>query len=51
MNKERFLEKLEKLIEETNLDHKKAKSDREWIFTLGQKKILAKVVDIIRDCK
>lgn len=50
MNQERFLEKLEKLIEETNLDHKKAKSDRERIFTLGQQQVLKKVVDLIKEC-
>ena len=51
MNKERFLEKLEKLVEQTNHDHKVAKSDREWIFTLGQQQVLQKVVDIIRECE
>lgn len=51
MNKERFLEKLEKLIEETNLDHKTAKSDRQWIFTLGQQQVLNKVVDLVKECE
>lgn len=50
MNQKRFLEKLEKLVEETNLDHKRAKSDREWIFTLGQQQVLKKVVDLIKEC-
>lgn len=50
MNKERFLEKLETLVAETNLDHKRAKSDREWIFTLGQQQVLQKVVDLVQEC-
>ena len=49
MYKERFLEKLEKLIEETNLDHKCAKSEKEWIYTKGQQEVLKKVVDLITD--
>lgn len=50
MNQKRFLEKLKKLVEDTNLDHKQAKSDREWIFTLGQQQVLNKVVDLVQEC-
>lgn len=50
MNKENFLEKLEKLVEETNLDHKCAKSEKEWIYTKGQQVVLKKVADLVKDC-
>lgn len=50
MNKERFLEKLEKLVDQANYDHKCAKSEKEWIYTQGQQEALKAVTDLIREC-
>jgi hypothetical protein len=50
MNKERFLEKLEQLVDQANYDHKVAKSDKEWIYTKGQQEALRAVTDLINEC-
>ena len=50
MNKERFLEKLEKLVDQANYDHKVAKSEKEWIYTKGQQEALKAVTDLIKEC-
>lgn len=50
MNKERFLKRLEKLVDQANYDHRVAKSEKEWIYTHGQQEALKKVVDLVKDC-
>lgn len=50
MNKERFLERLEKLVNQANYDRKCARSEKEWIYAHGQQEALKAVTDLIREC-
>lgn len=50
MNQERFLGKLLELVDQANCDHRVAKSEKEWIYTLGQQQVLKKVVDLVKEC-
>lgn len=50
MDKERFLEKLEKLVDQANYDRKCARSEKEWIYAHGQQEVLKKVVDLVQEC-
>ena len=51
MNKERFLEKLEKLVDQANYDRGIAISEKEWIYAVGQQKALEAVTDLVKECE
>lgn len=50
MNKERFLEKLEQLVDQANSDRKCARSEKEWIYAHGQQEALKAVADLVKEC-
>lgn len=50
MNQERFLGKLLELVDQTNYDHKVAKSEKEWIYTKGKQEALKAVADLVKEC-
>lgn len=50
MDSKKFLGKLLELVDQTNYDHKCAKSEKEWIYTKGQQEALKAVADLVKEC-